>query len=235
MQSTSFSGFVTTPGRILSAFCGTGCTDTCKPVATGMFNLLGYRALLWYDARDGLLGERWIRPDDRRTVVWTWSWPACAGSCAAYGTPVAAADFNGDGITDIVWQNAAGRRTVFLERGDGSFTPVAVPRPAPFGSKLVGLRGVLTGTALGGGVIFVWYNPATGVLQNWQVDVASGNTSVSNVSWVCNGCDAAHWKPVGLIAVNWTSFRRFRPGVRSPTEAGGSLSLSPHRRPFAAC
>jgi len=62
LQSTSFSGFVTTPGRILSASCGTPCADTWKPIATGMFNLLGYRALLWYDSRDGLLGEWWTGP-----------------------------------------------------------------------------------------------------------------------------------------------------------------------------
>ena len=194
LQLSTASGSVTTPGYVLDASCGTGCSNTWKMVGTGTFDTSGLPSLLWYDATDRLLGAWQISPYDLRTVLGYPTWSACGGgSCAGYGEPVAAADFNGDGISDVLWLTSDGSLTVFLENGVHGSQLVTLSRPAPFLSSLVGARRLTYGPVL------VWYNQITGVVQEWIVSATGQVTRLTNLSVTCGDGCSPDWQPVGLV------------------------------------
>src|SRR5450755_1519297 len=101
-QFADFTGKVTIPGHPLRNWNGTaaecdaasGCSADWKMVGTGTFDQSGGApSILWYNARAGQLRVWKISTLDLRTVIDKVDWSACGGSCAAYGTPVGAADF----------------------------------------------------------------------------------------------------------------------------------------------
>ena len=202
-QLGDFSGSVTTPGRPLinldrsAATCdaASGCSAAWKMVGTGTFDLSGLPSLLWYNAGTNQFGVWQISNIDVQTVVNYKSWPACDASCAAYGIPIGAADFNGDGITDILWFASDGSLTVFLQNGSGGYSTRAITQRVPFGFSLVGVR-----RESDVAIRLVWYNPFSGELQNWNLDIPTYDIRVGTLTWTCNGC-FPDWHPVGLVPI----------------------------------
>ena len=199
VQLSSFAGSVTTPGRVLRnwngtpALCGTGgCSEAWKIVGTGQYG--GLPSLFWYDAAAGLLGAWQISYFDLQTVVGYPSWSACGGSCDAYGTPVGAADVDGDGTADLFWLRSDGAVTVFFLDGAGGHRARAVSQQIPFGYSLVGIRHAPTDV----NTTLVWFNPYSGVLQQWSLDPATFNATITTITWSCSGCSPT-WQPVWLI------------------------------------
>jgi hypothetical protein len=206
-QFADFSGNVVTPGHPLRNWNGSGavcdeasgCAAAWKMVGTGTFDHSGAPSLLWYNAGAGQFGVWQISGFDAQTVTNYASWSACGGSCAAYGVPVGAADFNGDGITDILWLASDGRLTVFLEDGFGGHRAQALSRTIPLGFSLVGVRREQY-NPLAATIRLVFYNPFSGVLQNWKLNPSNYDISASNLTWTCNGC-FPDWRTVGLVPV----------------------------------
>jgi len=121
------TGGVVKGSQVLSRLCipSNGCTSSWKAVGTGDFsneNTLGifaakncaissecirHRDVLWHDPITGEL-QAWLVDLDG-TVRGTQSVSLrcdAASGCSAVWKAVATRDFNGDGNTDVLWQNA---------------------------------------------------------------------------------------------------------------------------------
>jgi len=202
-QLSDFTGIVQSPGHALvnldrtPAVCdaASGCSTNWTLVGAGVFDRDGAPSLLWYNAGANQFGVWQISNFDIQTVIGYNSWTACGSGCGAYGIPVGAADFDGDGISDILWLRSDGSLTVFLEDGSGGNRTLALSRNVPFGFSLVGVRreGEIE-------VRMVWYNPFSGALQNWNLDTQTNEISASTVTWNCDGC-YPDWRTVGLVRI----------------------------------
>jgi FG-GAP-like repeat len=90
----------------INARCGDGdiCSADWNVVGTGDFNGDGFGDVLWYNANTGGLYVWYL---DGNGGLITKTYGECPG-CAAQGAAlIGAGDFNGDGIDDLIWHNAA--------------------------------------------------------------------------------------------------------------------------------
>ena len=101
---------------------------------------------------------------------------------------------DGDGTADLFWLRSDGAVTVFFLDGAGGHRARAVSKQIPFGYSLVGIRHAPTDV----NTTLVWFNPYSGVLQQWSLDPATFNATITTITWSCSGCSPT-WQPVGLI------------------------------------
>jgi hypothetical protein len=114
---------VLTPGPVIPGPAGAGWTA----VAAADFNLDGMADVIWSNSLHGSAAVWLMNATHVRTAG-----PEIPGPIGAGGSVAYAADFNLDGLADVIWQNPAPlRMTVWLMSGTHLLTPGAeIPGPA---------------------------------------------------------------------------------------------------------
>jgi FG-GAP-like repeat len=193
-------GNVETPGRMITnAHCATGdgCASSWTVVGTGSFDPAHRQGLLWYNAGSNQLGA-WLLSLSTNVVDFI-SVDACGGGSAR---PVATGDFNGDGNTDVLW-NDDQNGNIYLCFLDGAGHVSA--------SRLVDNRGGwwwdtnrIVGVAdfnYDGHLDILWWDTSRGQLVTWPLDANDHFQGESHLSWTCgedNGCSQS-WYVVGIV------------------------------------
>ena len=160
---------------------------------------------------DGHLDLVWQHNASRQVAVWymggaegntyqSWAWLA-PGHMLGW-TLICAADLNGDGHPDLIWQNdTTGQVAVWYMSGSGGNTYQSWAWLAP---------GDMTGWTLaavrdfnGDGVPdLVWQSKATSQIAVWYMGGSQGTTYVS-WSWLANGATPGNgWSLVGAVDMN---------------------------------
>ena len=135
--------------------------DGWVAATTGDFNGDGMRDIVWYNPLTGSFSIALMAATAR--LVQGPVIPAPAGP-GVWG-PVSAADFNGDGMADILWYNATTQRmAVWLIHGTALLTP-GPEIPAPPGAGWIATH---TGDFNGDGAAdVIWENPFTHRFSVW--------------------------------------------------------------------
>ena len=185
-----------------------GCSSQWTLVGTGDFNGDGITDVLWHNPITGVVGA-WLL-DSHGTVIkaQNLSW-RCGpdNGCSRDWKAVAVGDFNGDGVPDVLWQNATtGVVAAWLLDFSGNVMRALDLswRCGPDTGCSRDWRVVGTGDFNGDYKTDVlWFNATTGVVGAWLLDGSGTVTGTMNLSWRC-GADtdcSTDWKPVGIMSV----------------------------------
>jgi hypothetical protein len=159
--------------------CGAGN----RVVGIADLNDDGFNDVLWFNPTTGLLAQWYLDRDGNVRVATDVSW-ACASPCSDAWRPVAVADMNDDGHVDVVWDNrSADTVDVWLLDGRGRVLgDLPIDRTCQCEATLVG-----AGDRDGDGhADLYWYDPVTGVVDQWLLDGAGHVTGTARLTWVCD-------------------------------------------------
>ncbi len=152
--------------------------------------------------RDGVPDLVWQNTSSRQVVIWYMGAPSGSNmtSWTFVGPPEpgwsveAAADFNRDGVADLVWQNDASRQVVFWYMGGAggsqmqSWTYVGPGEP---GWRVVGAADLN-----GDGVAdVVWQNDASQTPVAWYMGGVNGSQMMS-WAYLNSGVDVTGWRMI---------------------------------------
>lgn len=184
--STANGGFVSN-----NINAGSGAVDNNWKIAgVGDFNGDGHSDILWQNSTTGAVTE-WLGTSNGGFT----SNQAIAGSNGlGSGWQIAGVgDFNGDGISDVLWRNTTtGYVTEWLGTSNGSFV---TNNAAGTGAAGTGWQIVGTGDFNGDGISdILWRNTATGYLTEW---LGTNSGSFAPNSGAGTGAADNSWQIVG--------------------------------------
>ena len=169
------------------------------------FNKDGQQDVLWFDTYTGWLnaafldGSGMFHQIGRRYVNWQ-----CPNACNQVWRPIAVADVNGDGNTDVLWYHPnSGEVSAWLLNGDMN---VIGTHPLTWrcgvSSQCAGNWGPIGMIDIdSNGIPDVgWWNPTTGEIGFWLLDVHGTVLGDLRLDWRCGTGCANTWHPVGFVS-----------------------------------
>jgi ELWxxDGT repeat protein len=178
-----------------SALVGPNPGPSWKSVGTGDLNADGHSDILWQNASG-------------QAAIWEMNGTSqiAAGSALVGPNPgpswkvVGSGDFNGDGFSDILWQNANGRAAIWEMNGLNQIANGSAsvgPNPGP-SWKVVG-----SGDFNGDGFSDILWQNANGQAAIWEMN---GTSQIAGGSALVGPNPGASWKAVGASDYNGDGF-----------------------------
>ena len=159
-----------------------------KVVATGDFNGDGQRDILWQHSTNGLLAT-WLM---NGTMLMDGRLLTPGHIADANWRMVGSGDFNGDGMTDIVWQNTFGYLCVWLMNGSTLLEGVWL-NPNQVADTNWKIRAVSDVNG-DGQADLIWQHVTTGAIAAWMM---SGTTQISGTLLTPPAVGDLDWRIVG--------------------------------------
>lgn len=190
----------------LSWKCDAACSRDWQLAGTGDFNGDSLTDVLWHNRTSGELSawliDGYAHVGSKQALTWKCgAAPACANDWTIAGTN----DFNSDGVTDVLWQNAStGELSAWLVKSSGEVTgtqALSWKCDASSGCSST-WRVAGTGDFNGDGAVDVlWHDKTSGELSAWLVKRSGEVSSKQPLSWKCDvssGCDGS-WQVIGTM------------------------------------
>lgn len=162
------------------------------PMTSGDFNGDGKRDLVWRHADSGRV-IAWYMNDTTRTGTAA-IWPATNPGDADW-VPMAAADFNGDSKTDLVWRNSTSGRVIVWYMDGVARTGTAAIWPATNPGESAWVPMAAADFNFDGKPDLIWRNSASGRVIVWFMDGAT-RTGTAPI-WAATNPGESAWRPMG--------------------------------------
>lgn len=194
-----------------------GCSASWRPIGriqtypfqTGGVPILGTNeSLVWHNASTGEVST-WeffgSNVSQARAIDWT-----CDSNCAASWRAVLTADFDGDGNTDILWQNTTTGQLSSWLLYERTATNIGVKGTQNLSWTCTAASGCATSWHIVGAadvngdghIDLTWHNPTSGKVSSWLLDGAGNVSTTADLNWTCDsasGCSTV-WRAIGYVS-----------------------------------